>query len=172
MLVPGPEFFRRLENVRICVSDDGQPGCPSGAGKPNAVPCLRRRVRDVTLVSNKGRKQPDLELHLALQHEPELGASHMKMAPVLFSRRRLRLGIASNYVSDAPSVADKLILVLLWPLLSGNGFVVVDKWYVRLIVGALHVCNRRLHKCHAGRQYWSLIYRVHCVRIGDRDLET
>src|SRR5262245_7727328 len=95
----------------------------------------------------------------------------MKMTLVLFSRLRLRLGIASNNVSDAPSVADKLILILLWPRLSGYGFVVVDKRYVRLVVGALYVCNRRLHKCHAGRRCWSLIDRVHCVRIGDRDLE-
>src|SRR6266446_7648952 len=159
------DFLGRRVNVGVRISDYGQPGRHSVAGETNSMPRLCWRVYDVALAGDDDRQRPDLVLHLALQNEPEFGAGYMKMPFVFISRRRLRFGVASDDVSDAMSVADKLILILFWLRVPSDRFVVVDEGHVRLIVDSFHVRYPRPDKLHARDRCWRLIDRIHRVRI-------
>src|SRR5262245_31311297 len=85
----------------IRVADDGQPRGHPRSGEAHAMPRLRRRVDDVSLIGDEDRYRPDLELHLPFEDEPELRPGDVEVAEIVRPRRRLRRRIAPDDVGDA-----------------------------------------------------------------------
>ena len=105
------------------------------------MPGLCWCVHDVALIRDEKRDVANQKFVLPFENEPRLGPGQVIVAAIVGQRRLLRGRIASNNVDDPhvdksarTRVAEKLILIPLWLLRSGNRQVVIDIRNVGVVV--------------------------------------